>query len=142
MFRFENWEWLLCEFGFQQYALKEKEENLEVPKPSEVKEVESSENPAPAVLVLKKDEPPVKADADQGGDSAPADENNVDASAAAAVENSEANPAAENDSGTADQESSGPGEEEDSGDQESTDEPQEIKVADSDDLSTNAFAHY
>lgn len=88
---------------------------MDIPKPSEVKEVDNSENAAPAEVVVKNDEPPVEADADQGSDNTPADENNGDASAAAAVEDSETNAAA--------------GEEEISGDQESTDERPEIKVA-------------
>lgn len=103
---------------------------MDIPKPSEVKEVENSENASPAEVVVKNDEPPVEAVADQGGDNTPANENNGDASAAAAVEDSETNPAAENDSGTADQESSGAGEDKNSGDQESADEPPEIKVGD------------
>lgn len=101
---------------------------MDIPKPSEVKEVENPENAAPAEVVVKNDEPPVEADADQGSDNSPAQENNGDAPAAAAVEDVETSPAAENDSGAAD-ESSGAGEEENSGDQESTDEQPEIKVA-------------
>ncbi|CAK9313055.1 unnamed protein product [Citrullus colocynthis] len=110
----------------EQYALKENEK-VDIPKPSEVKEVENPENAAPAEVVVKNDEPPVEADADQGSDNSPAQENNGDAPAAAAVEDVETSPAAENDSGAAD-ESSGAGEEENSGDQESTDEQPEIKL--------------
>ncbi|XP_022997269.1 cytochrome c oxidase subunit 6b-1-like isoform X1 [Cucurbita maxima] len=98
----------------EQYSLKEKEEKVDILKPSEVKEVENSENAAPAEIVVKNDEPPVEADADKGSNNPPADENNGDASAAAAVEDSETNAAA--------------GEEEISGDQESTDEQPEIKL--------------
>lgn len=101
---------------------------MDITKPSEVKEVENLENPPPAEVVVKNDETPVEVVADQGGDNTTADVNNGDASASAAVEVSETNAAAENDSGTGDQESSGAGEDENSGDQESTDEPAEIKV--------------
>ncbi|XP_038886001.1 cytochrome c oxidase subunit 6b-1-like [Benincasa hispida] len=112
----------------EQYSLKEKEEKVDIPNPSEVKEVENSENAAHAEVVVKNDEPPVEAEANQGSDDSPAEENNGDAPAAAAVEDSETSPAAENDSGAADEESSGAGGEENSGDQESTDERPEIKL--------------
>ncbi|KGN62709.1 cytochrome c oxidase subunit 6b-1 [Cucumis sativus] len=111
----------------EQYSLKEKEEKVDIPQPSEVKEVENSENAAPAEVVVKNDEPPVEAVADQSSDIPPAEESNGDSSAAA-VEDSETSPAAENDSGAAEEESSGAGEEENSGDQESTDERPEIKL--------------
>lgn len=95
---------------------------MDIPLPSEVKEVENAENAAPAEVVVKNDEPPVEADADQSSDNPPAEES-------PAVEDSETGPAAENDSGAAaEEESSGAGEEENSGDQESTDEQPEIKV--------------
>ncbi|KAA0065134.1 hypothetical protein IC582_006405 [Cucumis melo] len=106
----------------EQYSLKEKEEKVDIPLPSEVKEVENAENAAPAEVVVKNDEPPVEADADQSSDNPPAEES-------PAVEDSETGPAAENDSGAAaEEESSGAGEEENSGDQESTDEQPEIKL--------------
>ncbi|XP_023537220.1 cytochrome c oxidase subunit 6b-1-like [Cucurbita pepo subsp. pepo] len=99
----------------EQYSLEDKVEKVDIAEPSEVKEVENSENvPPPAEVVVKNDDPPVEADAaDQGGDNTPVDENNEDASAAAAA---------------AEQESSGAGDEENSGDQESSNEAPEIKL--------------
>ncbi|KAG6585307.1 Cytochrome c oxidase subunit 6b-1, partial [Cucurbita argyrosperma subsp. sororia] len=74
----------------EQYSLEDKVEKVDIAEPSEVKEVENSENvPPPAEVVVKNDDPPVEADAaDQGGDNTPVDENNEDASAAAADQES------------------------------------------------------